>query len=123
MINITIFKNCYILPIFMSVPKKHRKPLKVKFFKALADPIRLDIIDFLGLKEKCVCEIVEHLDIVQPLASRHLKILRESGLLVGRKVGTKKLYKLSNPKIKNIIDSLDEKLLENLSATILQEIL
>lgn len=102
---------------------QNEKSIKTKFFKALADPIRLEIIDFLVNGEKCVCEIVEQLAIIQPLASRHLRILRESGIVTDRRDGTKKMYKLSNIKIKEIIDFLDYTLLEDLSQKILQEAL
>ncbi len=102
---------------------QNEKSIKVKFFKALADPIRLKIIDFIADSEKCVCEIVEQLDIIQPLVSRHLRILRESGIVTYRRNGTKKMYKLSHKKIKEIIDLLDYNLLEDLSQKILQEAL
>ncbi len=102
---------------------QNEKSIKTKFFKALADPIRLEIIDFLVNGEKCVCEIVEQLAIVQPLVSRHLRILRESGIVIDRRDGTKKMYKLSNKKIKELIDLLDHDLLEELSQKILQEVL
>jgi len=102
---------------------QNEKSIKTKFFKALADPIRLEIIDFLANGEKCVCEIVEQLDIIQPLVSRHLRILRESGIVIFRRDGTKKMYKLSNTKIKELIDLLDHNLLEDLSQKILQEAL
>ena len=107
----------------MNSVMQNEKSIKTKFFKALADPIRLEIIDFLVNGEKCVCEIVEQLAIVQPLVSRHLRILRESGIVIDRRDGTKKMYKLSNKKIKELIDLLDHDLLEELSQKILQEVL
>ncbi|MGC9780091.1 MAG: winged helix-turn-helix transcriptional regulator [Candidatus Heimdallarchaeota archaeon] len=102
---------------------QNKESIKAKFFKALADPIRLKIIDFIADSEKCVCEIVEQLDIIQPLVSRHLRILRESGIVTDRRDGTKKRYKLSNKKIKEIIDLLDHNLLKDLSQKILLEVL
>lgn len=107
----------------MNLVIENEKSIKTKFFKALADPIRLEIIEFLANGEKCVCEIVDQLAIIQPLASRHLRILRESGVVTDRRDGTKKMYKLSNIKIKEIIDFLDYTLLEDLSQKILQEAL
>ncbi len=107
----------------MNSVMQNEKSIKTKFFKALADPIRLEIIDFLANGEKCVCEIVEQLTIIQPLVSRHLRILRESGIVTDRRDGTKKMYKLSNKKIKELIDLLDHNLLEELSQKILQEAL
>ena len=107
----------------MNLVIENEKSIKTKFFKALADPIRLEIIEFLANGEKCVCEIVDQLAIIQPLASRHLRILRESGIVTDRRDGTKKMYKLSNIKIKELIDLLDHNLLEELSQKILQEAL
>ncbi|HUT81078.1 MAG TPA: metalloregulator ArsR/SmtB family transcription factor [Candidatus Bathyarchaeia archaeon] len=107
----------------MSLNLENKKSLKAKFFKALADPIRLQIIDFLADGEKCVCEIVEQLNLIQPLISRHLRILRESGMVIDRRDGTKKLYKLSNIKIKEIIDLLDQNLLNDLFQKIILEAL
>ena len=107
----------------MNLVMQKEKSIKTKFFKALADPIRLEIIDFLANGEKCVCEIVEQLAIIQPLVSRHLRILRESGIVTDRRDGTKKMYKLANKKIKELIDLLDHNLLEDLSQKILQEAL
>ncbi len=95
--------------------------LKAKLFKALADPIRLKIIELIGDTEKCVCDLVKELDIAQPLVSRHLQILRKMGLIIGRKEGTKRLYRLSNPKTIEIIDAVDNVYLQNLTKYILQE--
>ena len=96
---------------------------KSKLFKALADPIRLRIIEFIGNSEQCVCDIVDDLGIAQPLVSRHLRILREMGLIIHRKDGTKRLYKLSNRKTIQIIEAVDKDYLTNLTKHILQEVL
>jgi len=58
---------------------------KAKIFSALADPIRLEIINFLKDGEKCVCEITPYLNLAQPLVSRHLKILKNTGIIKRRK--------------------------------------
>ncbi|MBK5113547.1 MAG: winged helix-turn-helix transcriptional regulator [Candidatus Heimdallarchaeota archaeon] len=94
---------------------------RAKVFKALADPLRLEILLFLGENEKCVCEIVEQLDIVQPLISRHLKILRESGLIHGRKMGNKRLYKVAERKVLRMISDLNLDFLSRITERIIQE--
>jgi len=81
---------------------------KAKVFKALGDPTRLKIIEFLRGGEKCVCEIVPYLGLPQPTVSRHLKILRESGLVRFRKDGVKRLYSLTSPAVLEVVDRLDE---------------
>ncbi len=57
----------------------------VKMLKALADPNRLTILEMIGNDELCSCKLLENLDISQPTISHHLRILSESGLIVGRK--------------------------------------
>lgn len=67
-----------------------------QFFKALSDQTRLRIVLLLlEQKELCVCELTQVLELSQPKISRHLAILRESGLLLGRKSGIWVHYRLS----------------------------
>jgi len=94
--------------------------LKAKVFKALADPVRLKIIEFLRDGEKCVCEIIPHVDIAQPLVSRHLKILRDSGLVRVRKEGNRRYYSVTDLKIFKIIDAITPDLALSLSKVIIE---
>lgn len=59
----------------------------VTLFKALSDDTRLRTLKLLESGELCVCDIVAALDVVQPKASFHLKILKDAGLLRDRKQG------------------------------------
>ena len=95
---------------------------RAKIFKALSDHIRLEILQFLHNGEKCVCEIVPHLGIAQPLTSRHLKILKNSGLVKARKDGNKRLYSITDPRIFKIIDSVTPDLGHFLSNVIVEHI-
>jgi ArsR family transcriptional regulator, arsenate/arsenite/antimonite-responsive transcriptional repressor len=52
-----------------------------KVFKALADKNRLRILKMLQHKSMCVCEIREVLGLAQPTVSKHLRILKEAGLV------------------------------------------
>src|SRR5512137_1444888 len=88
---------------------------KSTVFYALADPIRLEIVSYLRDGEKCVCEIVPHLTLIQPLVSRHLKILKDAGIIRCRKDGTKRLYSIVDPKIYTVVDSLTPELLKTLA--------
>ncbi|MBC7246718.1 MAG: helix-turn-helix transcriptional regulator [Actinobacteria bacterium] len=56
--------------------------------KIISDVNRLKIMCLLFQGEKCVCDIEEQLGISQPLASHHLSVLREVGLVRARKSGT-----------------------------------
>jgi ArsR family transcriptional regulator len=84
-------------------------------FHALADPIRLEIVTYLRQGERCVCEIVPHLNLIQPLVSRHLKILKDAGIVRCRKDGTKRMYSIVDPGIFNVVDSLTPELLKTLA--------
>lgn len=65
------------------------------FTKALADQTRLRILLLLATKrELCVCELTQSLELAQPKISRHLAVLRESGLLQDRKAGLWVYYRL-----------------------------
>ena len=62
--------------------------------KALADPIRLQVIEALGGGERCVCELTEALGLAQSKLSFHLKVLKEAGLLADRQSGRWVYYTL-----------------------------
>jgi ArsR family transcriptional regulator len=62
--------------------------------KALADPIRLQVIEALGNGERCVCELTEELGLAQSKLSFHLKVLKEAGLLADRQSGRWVYYQL-----------------------------
>jgi arsenate reductase (thioredoxin) len=55
-------------------------PLQVA--RALADPLRLRIVELLGSEQLCVGHLTSELQVPQPLVSHHLKVLREAGLVV-----------------------------------------
>jgi ArsR family transcriptional regulator len=59
----------------------------IKVMKALSDPNRVKIVKMLQHKTMCVCELRAALEISQPNASKHLKILEEAGLVDYRKDG------------------------------------
>jgi DNA-binding transcriptional ArsR family regulator len=62
-------------------------------FNAVAEPRRRDILSFLALQERPVGDIVEELGIDQPSVSKHLKVLREVGLVESRRDGRHILYR------------------------------
>lgn len=79
-----------------------------KFLKCIVDDNRRKILLFLDRKEKCVCEIIEHLDLEQSLISHHLQKLKDCGLVSCRQDGKNVYYKVSNKKINYIIKKIDE---------------
>ena len=63
-------------------------------FNAVAEPRRRRILDLLAGGEMSVSELTDRLGIVQPLVSKHLKVLREVGLVQVRDAGRQRLYRL-----------------------------
>jgi ArsR family transcriptional regulator, arsenate/arsenite/antimonite-responsive transcriptional repressor len=65
--------------------------------KALADPIRVQIVDLLRKQGEmlCVCEIVPLFDVSQPTISHHLRVLREAGVLEVERHGIWSNYRIA----------------------------
>lgn len=76
-------------------------------FKAIADPTRLEIIEFLKNGEKCQCEIHPELEKSQSTISQHLKILIECGILEMRRDGQKKKYSIKEIDVLRMIELSD----------------
>jgi ArsR family transcriptional regulator len=57
----------------------------IKVMKALSDPNRVKLLKMLQKRMMCVCEIQAALGIAQPTVSKHLKLLEDAGLVIGRK--------------------------------------
>jgi ArsR family transcriptional regulator len=95
---------------------------KAKVFNALSDQARLEIIDFLRGGEKCVCEIIPHVGLMQPLVSRHLRILKDCGLVGDRKEGNKRIYSVTDNRIFETIDSVTPELVDTLTKRVIGQI-
>ena len=67
-----------------------------QYFKALGDSTRLRILNLLLHGELCVCDIQYVLETSQPLVSRHLAYLKNSGLTLDRREGYRIYYRLSD---------------------------
>jgi ArsR family transcriptional regulator len=66
-----------------------------RLFKALSEPVRLQIVGELLRREACVCELQAHLGLPQSLVSRHLAYLRGAGLVAARRRQTRVYYALA----------------------------
>ena len=102
--------------------KENNFRFKSTVFRALSDPIRLEIITYLRDGEKCVCEIVPHLNLIQPLVSRHLKILKDTGMVRCRKDGTKRMYSIVDAKIYDVVDALTSELVNALTKEVFENV-
>lgn len=75
-------------------------------FKALADPLRLAVIELLRSQEMCVCDLCDRLEIAQSKLSFHLKTLREAGLISARQDGRWIYYRLNPAEFGELEDYL-----------------
>jgi DNA-binding transcriptional ArsR family regulator len=73
-------------------------------FNAVAEPRRRQILDVLVGGELSVNDLVARLDLAQPLVSKHLRVLREVGLVDVRDEGRQRIYRLNGPSLKPIHD-------------------
>jgi len=80
--------------------------LEADFCSALSDPTRLLLLYALSEGPRNVTELTNELNITQPTTSRHLKILRERGLVTTVRQGTTVTYHLTDPRLIQALDLL-----------------
>ena len=66
-----------------------------ELFHALSDTIRLEVVGLLLDGERCVCDLMEELDLAQSRLSWHLKTLSDAGIIAGRRDGRWNYYSLN----------------------------
>jgi DNA-binding transcriptional ArsR family regulator len=82
--------------------------LAVNMLKVIAHPIRLAVVDLLTVHQKMtVLEIQDALNIEQAIASQHLTLMEDKGVLISEKVGRNKYVSLKFPNMKNIVTCLE----------------
>jgi ArsR family transcriptional regulator len=74
---------------------------RVKFFKALGDETRLNLIGFLLRNDHCACDFEQLKDKDQTTISRHLKVLTEAGIVKNKKDGRNIIYSIKDDKVRN----------------------
>jgi len=79
------------------VKVRKSRPGLDRFFRALADPTRLRLINLIARQEMCVCYFVQVIDAPQPKISRHLAYLRRAGVVAARREGKWMHYRLAVP--------------------------
>ena len=70
---------------------------------ALAAPIRIAIVLQLRESERCVHELVDALDVSQPLVSQHLRVLKAAGVVAGERSGREVMYRLADHHLADIV--------------------
>ena len=71
-------------------------------FAALGDPRRRAIVQTLAEKEQSVQQLADELPISRPAVSRHLRLLKEAGLVLDRPDGVRRLYRLDDRGIEEV---------------------
>ena len=77
-------------------------------FNAVAEPRRRRILEVLAGGERPVNDLVARLGIAQPQVSKHLRVLREVGLVDVREEGRHRMYRLNGPSLKPVHDWVKE---------------
>jgi DNA-binding transcriptional ArsR family regulator len=86
------------------VPDMARAATTTDVFNAIAEPRRREILRLLARRERAVGDIVESLKLDQPSVSKHLRVLRETGLVRMRCEGRQKFYRTDADAIRPLHD-------------------
>ena len=81
-------------------------PSRLDALRALAEPMRLALVDELAREGACACDLRRRFDLSAPLLSHHLKVLREAGLVRCEKVGRRVEVELDREALANLAGSL-----------------
>jgi ArsR family transcriptional regulator len=104
--------------------KQEVSQLEADFCSALSDPNRILMLYALSEKSLNVTELTNELGLNQPTTSRHLKVLRERGLVQTVRSGTTVTYHLSDPRLIQALDLLRSVMRDRLTerASLINEI-
>ena len=88
----------------MSSPSPQLQTLKAEFFRALAHPIRIRLLEVLvTTPSSSVQELQRTLDIPQPIVSQQLARLRASGIVIAKNRGAATRYAVADPQLKELL--------------------
>ena len=93
--------------------KRSRYQARARIVKALAHPSRLLIIDLLSEGERCVCEIQPEVGADMSTVSKHLALLRESGLVSDERRGNQVFYTLRATCVPRLLACIENVVQEN----------
>lgn len=90
---------------------QHARPERyealARVLKALANPMRLRILEAIERNERCVCELTDMLGIDQSTVSKHLSGLREAGLVRSRREGVLTYYRLNTDRLGTVLKCIE----------------
>lgn len=79
---------------------------EAKLLKAIAHPIRLQILQALAAQPACVCDLMATIKRSQPYISQHLMVLRDVGLVEGKREGWNIRYYVIHPELTNLLEAV-----------------
>ncbi len=86
------------------VPAEHAgRRIMAKFFRAIGDPTRLLLLEFLLSGERTVTECIEHVGLSQSRVSSHLACLADCGFVAARRDGRYTRYQVADPRVVQLI--------------------
>jgi DNA-binding transcriptional ArsR family regulator len=85
------------------MPATPLQTFKARFFRALAHPARIRILEILTKGDRSVQELQEALDLDQPVVSQQLAVLRNQGIVISEKHGLSVRYSLRDPAIGELL--------------------
>ena len=97
-------ENTYLYEYMMS--RMARAATTADVFNAIAEPRRRQLLDLVAGRERSVNDLVAELGLVQPLVSKHLRVLRAVGVVRVRDDGRRRLYQLNREALRPISDWL-----------------
>jgi len=104
-----------LLSYFFMMDRKTKNlfEARAKIIKALAHPARLFIVDQLSHGEKCVCELTGMIGSDVSTVSKHLAVLKNSGIVLDEKRGTQVFYSLRVPCVLNFFSCVESVISSN----------
>ena len=84
------------------------------FFKTLSHPARIKILHSLEQGERCVCDLLEEIDIEQSNLSQHLGMMKKQGIIDSRKEGQKVNYRIVYQSVMDVVCAAEKTLSEQI---------
>lgn len=88
---------------FPTAPPREILDAAGDILRALAAPVRIALVLQLQQSQRCVHELVDALDLPQPLVSQHLRILKAAGVVAGERSGREVMYRLVDHHLAHIV--------------------
>ncbi|MGL5296381.1 MAG: ArsR/SmtB family transcription factor [Culicoidibacterales bacterium] len=81
---------------------------QAQYFKALSEPIRLQLIEYIANGQNCICHLQCQFEVSQPTLSHHMKILVDAGVVNAEKIGKNVYYTIAQSQLTETIAYLTQ---------------